>query len=260
MKRLILCGHAGRMGRLITKYAGEYGFETVAGIDQRPAAVSFPQFSAPGECTVSADLFMDFSSASLLPQTLTFLNARRIPAVIAVTGCSALQTAAIQETAKQIPLFYSCNFSFGATLLSLFTETAAALMPDFDIEIIEMHHRAKADAPSGTALMLFDAAKRARKEAFPLFGRSGRAERNRREIGIHAVRGGTLAGEHSILLTGNRETFTMTHTAQDAEIFARGALDAARYVIEKPPGFYTMRSRLEEQLRGPWKNFDKAFT
>ena len=245
---ILLCGAGGRMGAAVAAAANETGHRIAAGIDPNPAATSpFPVFSSPEECTVQADVIIDFSHHSALPALLDFAEARHIPAVICTTGHTEEELSRLARAAERIPVFYSRNMSLGINLLmALCRRAAAALGTDFDVEIVEKHHRNKLDAPSGTALMLADAVASADEEPHPLtFDRTARrAVRPRGEIGISSVRGGSIVGEHEVIFAGKDEVLTLTHTATSREVFATGALRAAAFLAGKPAGLYDMNNLL----------------
>lgn len=241
---ILLCGAGGRMGAAVAAAAREAGHLIVAGIDPNPAATSpFPIFAAPEEATVRADVIVDFSHHSALPGLLEYAEAHGVPAVICTTGHTAGETERLHRAAERIPLFYSRNMSLGINLLmALCRRAAAALGTDFDVEIVEKHHRNKLDAPSGTALMLAGAITEADSEPHPLvFDRTGRRTvRPRGEIGISSVRGGSIVGEHEVIFAGKDEVITLSHSAASREVFATGALRAAEFLIGKPAGLYSM--------------------
>lgn len=241
---ILLCGSGGRMGAAVAAAAKEAGHRIAAGLDPNPAATSpFPVFSTPEECTATADVIVDFSHHSALPGLLDYAQRHRIPAVICTTGHTGEELELLHRAAESIPVFYSRNMSLGINLLmALCRRAAAALGTDFDVEIVEKHHRNKLDAPSGTALMLADAVAGADTEPHPLvFDRTGRREvRPRGEIGISSVRGGSIVGDHDVIFAGKDEVLTLSHTAMSREVFATGALRAAQFVLGKPAGLYSM--------------------
>lgn len=232
------------MGAAVVAAATGAGHRIAAGIDPNPAATSpFPVFAAPEECTVQADVIIDFSHHSALPALLEFAEERHLPAVICTTGHTEEELARLARAAERIPVFYSRNMSLGINLLmALCRRAAAALGTDFDVEIVEKHHRNKLDAPSGTALMLADTVASADEEPHPLtFDRTARrAVRPRGEIGISSVRGGSIVGEHEVIFAGKDEVITLSHAAMSREVFATGALRAAAFLVGKSAGRYDM--------------------
>lgn len=251
MTDILICGIGGKMGRAVLAQALEDNrFRVVAGVDKAtltglPCPV-FPSFEA---CDVIPDVIVDFSRPEALSQMADFAEAHRLPVVIASTGFDQAQNARIAELATKVPVFQSFNMSLGLNLLSSFVGKAAEFFGEaFDIEIVEKHHNMKVDAPSGTALMLADAANAAFEGKKPyLFGRHGNNVKRQNEIGIHAVRGGTVVGEHEVLFLGPNECVTLTHSATSREIFARGALRAALFLQEKPAGKYDMQDVISPQ-------------
>ncbi|MDD2429704.1 MAG: 4-hydroxy-tetrahydrodipicolinate reductase [Eubacteriales bacterium] len=240
MSKLLLSGAGGRMGRILAREAAEFGFETVAGIDNRVQSYAdFPIFASFNDINVSADVIVDFSAPAALPGLVAHAKNKGIPCVLCATGYTAQEDALAVELAQYVPVFRSANMSVGVYVLKALAGLAAKMLPGFDIEIVEKHHNQKADAPSGTALALFDAV--AGPGAVAAYGR-GKENGKRRpeEIGLHAVRGGTVAGEHDVGFYGSNETLRIVHSAQDRTIFALGALKAARFLLLREKGLYTM--------------------
>lgn len=240
MLKILLSGASGRMGRQVASLAEEEQAVIVAGVDvhagQDGAFPVYPSFSLVEE---TADVIVDFSRPECLPALLSYAKAHHLPAVLAATGYNEADEAAIKEAAAIIPIFRSANMSLGVYVLKTLAHQAAQLLPGFDIEIVEKHHNQKLDAPSGTALMLYDAVSQA--SSVPVYGRNGRTQkRETNEIGLHAVRGGTVPGEHEVGFYGPAEVVTLRHTAQDRSIFARGALRAAHFTAAQLPGEYGM--------------------
>jgi 4-hydroxy-tetrahydrodipicolinate reductase len=233
------------MGRVITEcVAAREDCLIVAGIDLNTAMHGgYPVFADAESCDVPADVLVDFSHPSALTSLLALVKARKLPAVISTTGLSADQVEEIKAAAKDIPLFFSANMSLGVSLLLELSKTAAWLLGgDFDIEIVERHHNQKIDAPSGTALMLADAVSSVLPHGAPyVYDRhSRRQKRGRNEIGIHAIRGGTITGDHDVIFAGRDEVLTLSHSAASKEVFATGSLTAALFLAGKPAGLYTM--------------------
>ena len=245
MIRIILSGCCGRMGQVLSHIiAQREDMTVVCGFDVNKATTgAFPIYANPSEYTGQADVVIDFSNAAALDGLLPYCMSQKLPLVLCTTGFSEVQLTALEEAAKQIPLFRSGNMSLGINVvMELLRRTATLLGDDFDVEIVERHHKKKLDAPSGTALMLADAvAEGLPHESDYVFEReSRRQERNPRELGISAVRGGTIVGEHTVVFAGHDEVIEITHKAYSREIFAKGALDAARYLAGKPAGHYNM--------------------
>lgn len=251
MTDILICGIGGKMGRAVLAQAQEDGeFRVAAGVDKAvPAGLPCPVFPSFRACDVIPDVIVDFSRPEALADMADFAEAHSIPVVIASTGYDEAQNARIAELAQKVPVFQSFNMSLGLNLLSSFVGKAAEFFGEaFDIEIVEKHHNMKVDAPSGTALMLADAANAAFEDKKPyLFGRHGTDAKRKNEIGIHAVRGGTIVGEHEVMFLGPNEYVTLTHTATSREIFARGALRAALFLRGRPAGKYDMQDVISPQ-------------
>ena len=242
--KILLSGLGGHMGAEVAKLCAEgfRGAELVAGVDYMnqegaavPCAPSFDSACADVDCVV------DFSHHSCTAALLAFAEAHGLPLVIATTGQTEEERAAIEEAAKQIPIFFAANFSLGIALLIELAKKAAAAMPDAEIEIVEKHHDRKLDAPSGTALAIARALQTVRPEAEIVCGRSGMAKRTKTEIGISAIRMGNIAGEHEVLIGTDNQTISLKHETHSRALFAEGALAAAAFLQGKGPGLYTMQ-------------------
>ncbi|MBU0668740.1 MAG: 4-hydroxy-tetrahydrodipicolinate reductase [Alphaproteobacteria bacterium] len=241
MVRIGIVGSEGRMGQAIAAILPELGHELAGGVDKGGDVARLADAS---------DVLVDFSSPGSLEANLHAAIGAGIPLVIGTTGLEERHHRAIDDTARAVPILQTGNTSLGITLLShLVQEAAARLGEDWDIEIVEMHHRHKVDAPSGTALLLGEAAARGRGVELADKRESGRdghtGERVQGAIGFAALRGGTVAGEHSVIMAGAQERLTFAHSAEDRSIFARGAARAAEWLIGRNPGRYTMRDVLE---------------
>ena len=234
------------MGRVIQQLVAERTDCTIAaGVDLfADSAAAFPAYTNIADVQEEADVIIDFSHPSLLTPILSYAAQKGgIPAMLCTTGYSAEQVEALKTAAQTQPVFYSRNMSLGINLLIELSKKAAKVLGDqFDIEIIEKHHNQKIDAPSGTALMLADAIASVRDgETQYVYDRHAqRKKREKSEIGLHAVRGGTIVGEHEVVFAGNHEVITLSHSAQSKELFATGAVNAAVYMCGKGPGLYDM--------------------
>lgn len=245
---IILCGCCGHMGRAVAEAAAAAGHRIVAGVDRCAAGTAFPVYPTAEAVTETADVLIDFSHPSALSGVLATAIARQLPAVIATTGLDDAQIAAIRAAAAKVPVFFSSNMSVGVAVLAALTKKAATVLgADFDVELVEMHHNRKLDAPSGTALMLADAARQglAHPVEYVYDRHDRRQKRAPEEIGISSVRGGNIIGEHQVIFAGGDEVLTLTHRAQSRGIFAAGALRAAAFLMEQPAGLYTMESLVQ---------------
>ena len=251
MLKLIISGCNGYMGRVVAAIAAnDPDICVVAGFDINSQKTDdFPVYSDPMEFEGEADAIIDFSNPSALENLLTYSLSRKTPPVLCTTGYTAEQIAMIEDTAKQIPVFRSGNMSLGINLLIDLVKRACAVLGDaFDVEIVERHHRRKVDAPSGTAMMLAEAAASAMpSDSDYVFERQSRRQpRGKHEIGISAVRGGTIVGEHEIIFAGLDEVIELKHSAASRDVFAAGAIKAAKFIASiKNPGLYNMQAVLE---------------
>ena len=251
MVSILINGACGKMGRMLTETAAQHGVSVVAGIDRYAAGAKayYPLYEKLEDCTQTADVMVDFSRPDALDGLLEFCLKHNMGLVLATTGYEEEDIAAIREAAKKIPIFKTANMSLGVNVMLDLVRKAAVALPEFDIEIIEKHHNAKVDAPSGTALLIADAMKEVcLTDKEYVFGRHTKTQRRRREeIGIHAVRGGTVTGEHEVDFFGDDEVVTITHSAASRKIFALGALKAAEYLVGRKPGLYDMQDVLLAQ-------------
>ena len=244
MLKAILVGASGKMGGFITDCANnDSEIEIIAGVDKVNIGQKFPIFSDFNSINQKADVIIDFSHVALLDSLLDYAIKSNTPVVIATTGYSAEQIEKIKAAASVIPVFFTFNMSIGVNLLcSLAKKAASVLGGDFDVEIIEKHHNLKIDAPSGTAIMLANAVNSQFNDNYNYeYDRhSKRAKRPKNEIGIHSVRGGTIVGEHDVIFAGRDEVITLSHQATSKEVFAVGAIRAAKFISSKKPGLYDM--------------------
>lgn len=246
MVRIIMHGCNGHMGQVISGLVEKDAeAEIVAGIDVADQGKnSYPVFTDIEVCNVEADVIIDFSSAKAVDKLLDYSAKREIPAVVCTTGLSEEQLAHLEETSKKVAILKSANMSLGInTLLKLIQDAAKVLAKaGFDMEIVEKHHNLKVDAPSGTALALADSLNEAMDgEYHYVYDRSQRREqRDSKEIGISAVRGGTIVGEHEVIFAGPDEVIEFKHTAYSKAVFGKGAVEAAKFLAGKPAGKYDM--------------------
>lgn len=241
MKKLFLSG-TGKMGQMIAGLAKEQGIEVVGTADVNTV-------DALKSTVVQADAVIDFSHRDMLEPLAEFVRKNHMALVCGTTGLEEKHHAILKELSCEVPVLYSANFSIGiAVLRRLAAQAAAALGDSFDIEIVETHHNQKVDAPSGTAKILLDAVN-SNGEYTPVYGRQGMCgARTKKEIGMHALRGGTVAGEHIVRFFGTEEEIALSHRADSRRIFAAGALRTAQLLYSKAPGLYTLDGVLFDKL------------
>ena len=246
MTRIIMSGCNGAMGRAITAIVKEdEKTEIVAGIDiMDPGQNDYPVFTEISQCNVKADAIIDFSSVKALGGVLEYAKKNQVPAVLCTTGYSDEQMEIIHEASKEVALLRSANMSLGInTLMRLLKDAARVLATEgYDVEIVEKHHNKKVDAPSGTALALADSINEAMDNQYEyIYDRSQRRQaRDKKELGISAVRGGTIVGEHDVIFAGTDEVITFSHTAYSKSVFGKGAVAAAKFLAGQKPGMYDM--------------------
>ena len=238
--RAVLCGANGAMGQLI---AGILGDE-MAGKVSLDGANGVPRtFAELGK--VDADVVIDFSHHSAAADVLNYAREIGAAAVIGTTGHTAEEKQLILDASKEIPVFYSGNMSIGIALLCQLTRQTVALFPDADVEIVEVHHNRKVDAPSGTARMLFEAVKAERPNAIEHDGRSGECKRTRDEVGISSLRMGNIVGVHEVHVCTASQSITLRHEVYNRAMLAEGGVEAARFMVGKPAGMYNMTDLLK---------------
>ncbi|AWZ49168.1 4-hydroxy-tetrahydrodipicolinate reductase [Clostridiaceae bacterium 14S0207] len=244
MTKIILSGCAGKMGKMITECVQKKeNLSIVAGIDLNcQQNLNYPVFKNIEDCDISADVIIDFSRPSSLDSIMRYSKNHKTPVVICTTGYSEEQRNAIDELSNHVGVFHSANMSIGINLVnSLLKQISSKLFGDYDIEIIEKHHNQKVDSPSGTALLLANTIKNSIEDKTEfIYGREGHHKREQKEIGIHAIRGGNIIGDHSVIFAGEGECIEITHKAISREVFAIGALKAAEFMKDKKPGKYDM--------------------
>lgn len=250
MTRIIITGANGKMGNVLQSIiANRDDCEIVAGVDLNTADNGiFPIYASITEVQEKADAVIDFSNPVLLEDLLEYSKSTGTPLVIATTGYSDEQKNMIEEASKECPIFFTYNMSIGINLLANLAKKATEILgSDFDIEIVEKHHNQKIDAPSGTALMLADAICEVTPEPmkYEYDRHAKREKRTKNEIGLHAIRGGTIVGEHDIIFAGRDEIITLSHSARSKEIFAVGAVNAAVYMCGKNAGMYDMKELID---------------
>ena len=237
--RAVLCGANGAMGHLIS---GILGGEVVGRVSLDGADGVAKTFDELGR--VEADVIIDFYHHSAAADVLRYAKEIGAAAVIGTTGHTEEEKRLIFDAAKEIPVFYSGNMSIGIALLCQLTRQTVALFPDADVEIVEIHHNRKVDAPSGTAHMLFDAIRQVRPNAVEHCGRSGEGKRTPEEIGVSSLRMGGIVGMHEVHICTGNQVLTLRHEALSRDMLAEGAVDAARFILGKQPGLYGMEDLL----------------
>ena len=246
MTRIIMNGCCGRMGRVISDLVkNDKDAEIVAGVDIVSADMGYPVFTDINLCDVEADVIIDFSNPAGLENLLQFAEKKSIPVVLCSTGFSAEQLDYIREKSKTVAILKSANMSLGINaIIKLLKEASNIFVPaGYDVEIVEQHHNQKLDAPSGTALALADSINEEYDNSFEyVYDRSTKREkRTNKEIGISAVRGGTIVGDHDVIFAGTDEVITFSHSAYSKSVFAKGAVEAAKFLAGKGPGFYDVK-------------------
>lgn len=252
MTKVIMNGCNGHMGRVISDLCqADPDMEIAAGVDIcTDKHYSYPVFASIEECDVPADAIIDFSHVSCIDALLKYSVKKQIPVVLCTTGLSEEQLKAVEEASKRVAVLKSANMSLGInTLMDLVKKAAQVLAPaGFDMEIVEKHHNQKLDAPSGTAIALADSINEGLSQDYEYkYDRSQeRKKREKYEIGIQAVRGGNIVGEHEVIFAGMDEVITFKHTAYSKGIFGKGAIEAAKFLAGKPAGYYDMSDVIKQ--------------
>ncbi|HOV69080.1 MAG TPA: 4-hydroxy-tetrahydrodipicolinate reductase [Clostridia bacterium] len=252
MTEVLISGCCGKMGRAVAAAIYEQNdMRIVGGVDKAGLGTgfSFPVFPSFSECELNADVVIDFTRPDNIPSLINYSNRTGAALVIATTGLSNEDLDMVYEHSKKHPVFMSTNMSLGVNLMiDLLKKAASFLGTDYEVEIIEKHHNQKVDAPSGTALTMAEAISSAMNQSLKLtMGRhNNNCKRDHYELGIHAVRGGNIVGEHDVLFIGSEEIIEITHSAQSRNVFAYGAVRAARFLSGKAPGLYSMPDMLSD--------------
>lgn len=247
MTGIAICGANGKMGKAIYNcISAREDCKVIAGIDiNTEQYADFPIIDSPSKLPEKPDVIIDYSNPASLDGLLEYCLSTGTPIVLATTGYSDEQINKIKSAAEQIPVFFTFNMSLGINLLVQLAKKAASVLGDqFDIEIVEKHHNQKIDAPSGTAIMLANAINETldNKYHYVYDRHSQRKKRDKNEIGMHAIRGGTIVGEHDVIFAGHDEVITLSHSAASKSVFAEGSINAAVYLSDKPAGLYDMSS------------------
>ena len=239
--KLIINGAAGKMGHMIAKMAGSENIAALVDVmGGEGICKNLDEFTGEADCVI------DFTTHKATPNVVGYCVKRGLPVLIATTGQTEEELAQVREAAKKIPVFISPNMSIGVALVADLAERTARIFGDCDIELIEAHHNQKLDVPSGTALMLAKRVQEARESLTFNIGRHENGKRTANEIGIHSLRYGTEVGTHELIFSNGLETITIRHDAKDRALFARGALSAAKWLVNQPAGLYGMRDFLKE--------------
>ncbi len=254
MTRVIMHGCNGRMGQMITGIvAADQDIEIVAGVDVSDHIQNtYPVFKTITECNVEADAIIDFANAAAVDALLDYSVEKQVPVVLCTTGLSEDQLAKMKEASTKVAVLKSANMSLGINTLLKILKDATNVFANagFDIEIVEKHHNQKLDAPSGTALALADSINEELGNEYEyVYDRSSRREkRPQKEIGISAVRGGSIVGDHDVIFAGMDEVITFSHTAYSRAVFAKGAVSAAKFLAGKPAGMYDMSNVIDASM------------
>ncbi len=252
MVNIIISGALGKMGRKVYELCSSTeGVKAVCGVDIKtdccinPDYVVYESFKQVKNADIKADVIIDFSNPSTLDGLLEYATSTGTGAVLCSTGYTDEDISKIKKASEKVAIFKSANMSYGVNVLIELVKEASKKLYGYDIEIIEKHHNQKIDAPSGTALMLADGIKEVLTDKFYTYGREGKVgKRNDKEIGIHAIRGGNIVGDHDVLFAGVSETITLSHQATDRSVFASGAIKASIYLANKTSGLYNMQDLL----------------
>lgn len=243
MKSIVISGICGKTGANVYESAKEAGLNVACGIDKEYRGnFDCPVYRSFADVNEYADVVVDFSSPSNLTALLRYCVENKTPAVIATTGYSADDEIKITEAAKLIPIMKTSNLSLGVNFFIKTVGETAKILGEYDVEIIERHHKFKKDAPSGTAKMIVEAIRKSREIPLLSYGRKGEKTRKDGEIGIHSVRGGSVVGEHEVCFYGKYDEIRLVHSAQNKKLFSDGAIKAALFIAEQRPGFYTEKN------------------
>lgn len=245
--RITLVGALGRMGAYVMEAVCGTGNECVSLVDPSYGETRLKnEHRHISEAAEETDVIIDFSFHTAAPEIAEYAAEKKIPVVIATTGHTESEKKNIMKASEKTAVFYSGNMSIGIATLCGAVKKVLSVFDDADVEIIETHHNRKADAPSGTALMLFDAVKEVRPDSFANCGRSGNSKREKNEVGISSVRSGNIIGIHEVKICTDLEQITIKHEAFDRALFAEGAIKAAEYIVGKEPGLYGMKDLMSE--------------
>lgn len=240
---LLICGALGKMGKKVYEASlNDESVNVVCGVDIKDDdSLPFPVYCSFDKVKEKVDVIIDFSSPLNLDSILKYAIQNKVNSVLCTTGYGDIENEKVKKASEKIAIFRSSNMSLGVNVIIDLVKKAYKLLSGFDVEIIEAHHNQKVDAPSGTALMIADAIKKEDDDVFFSYGRQGNVgKRKKKEIGIHAIRGGNIVGKHEVIFAGENETVTISHEASDRGVFAVGAISASKYIIKKEKGLYSM--------------------
>ncbi len=244
--KIFIVGINGKMGRAICDCAEREGVTVAGGLDIA-AGGKYPVFAKAADVNVGFDVIIDFSRPATLGEVTALAEKHGAPVVLATTGYSEEELAKIKALSEKVPVFRSANMSLGVNVVESVLPALASALKGFDVEIVEAHHNRKVDAPSGTALQMLESVKKGLDyEPRIVYGREGSCKREKGDIGVHAIRGGTIVGEHTVMFVGEDEIVEIKHTALSRNIFAEGAVKAAAFLIGKAPGMYDMNDYIKE--------------
>lgn len=253
MINILLNGACGKMGTMIASTTKSFdNLNIAAGVDRFKGGSAFPIYDNIFECSEQIDVILDFSRPDSLDSILAFAKEKALPVVLCTTGYSSEQLVKIEKASTEIPIFRSANMSLGINVINtVLKKISPFLYNNFDIEIIEKHHNQKVDAPSGTALLLANTIKDSiSEETNFVYGREGTGRRNKSDIGLHAIRGGSIVGDHDVIFAGQGEIIEISHSAQSREVFAVGALKACEFMYKKEAGqVYSMDDLIKLSLK-----------
>ena len=243
--KIILVGALGKMGAQVKNAAEKLGYEIAAMVDVGYVTDGDGCYASMNSVKEEADVIIDFSYHAVTADIVAYAAENKIPAIICTTGHTEEEKSEIVKASEKTAVFYSGNMSVGIATLCDAVKRVVSVFPDADVEICETHHNRKLDAPSGTALMLFDAVKEVRPDAVAVNGRAGQAKREKNDVGISALRMGNIVGIHEVAICTDNERITLKHEAFDRALFADGAIKAAEYLVGKPAGFYNMKTMMK---------------
>lgn len=261
MIRIAISGASGRMGRALLEHTKNLtDIEVVFGVDTFSGDLDYPVFNSFDHCILDVDVVVDFSNPSALDGILNYAEKTGAKVVLATTGHSVEQMERIKYSSKRVAIFHSANMSLGVNLACKLVGYASRFLTDYDVEIVETHHHKKIDAPSGTALALAKEINKAKDNSLDIVVGRSNGKRSTNDLTIHSVRGGTVAGKHSVAYFGTGENLTISHEAENKDVFAKGALSAVRFLMSKETGLYGMNDLLADAIPAKSISTDTGFS